>query len=230
MFALLPYLTLYLQNDLGYAPLTGGLCLLPFTVPCFVVPIGARSAFERLPAKAALSVGMAISAAGLALMSRLSVSSTWTALIPGLVLAGIGLGIVNPAIARIALGVVPPQRTGMASGISNTARIGGLATGVAALGAVFQSRLSTSLAARLGHPASQLARALASGGIRAARRLAPHRHDIITALHHAFVSGADEILAIGAIVVFVGALVGLALVRGRDFYRAPAAPPPNPVR
>ncbi|MGH2902769.1 MAG: hypothetical protein ACRDK7_04190 [Solirubrobacteraceae bacterium] len=67
-------------------------------------------------------------------------------------LTGIGVGLANPAIAHIALGVVPPQRSGMASGISNTFRIGGLATGVAALGAVFQSRLETSLQGSLGSP------------------------------------------------------------------------------
>ena len=120
-----------------------------------------------------LSAGLATTAAGLAIMRGLTVSSSWTALVPGLLLVGFGVGIANPAIAKIALGVVPPQRAGMASGISNTFRIGGLATGVAALGAIFQHHLATSLEAQLGHPAAGLATALASAGTRAAQSIAP---------------------------------------------------------
>ena len=71
-------------------------------------------------------------------------------------------------IAKIALGVVAPARSGMASGINNTFRIGGVATGVAALGAIFQQRVTTSLASNLGHPAPQLAKVVASAGVRAA--------------------------------------------------------------
>jgi hypothetical protein len=105
-------------------------------------------------------------------------------------LLGCGVGIANPAIATIGLGVVPAQRAGIASGISNTSRIGGLATGVAALGAIFQHHLAT--------PAS----------------------------HQAFVSGMNEILAIGSVVVLLGAVAALALVRAHDLHR-PATVAPN---
>ena len=76
-----------------------------------------------MPPRIVLSTGLAITALGLAVMRGLAASSTWTALIPGLLLIGLGVGLANPAIAAIALGVAPPQRTGMASGISNTFRI-----------------------------------------------------------------------------------------------------------
>jgi MFS family permease len=123
------------------------MCLLPGTVLCFVVPLATRSWAEKLPAGIVLSAGLATTAAGLWAMHGLTPDSTWTALIPGLVLAGVGVGIANPAIARIALAVVPPERAGMASGINNTFRIGGIALGVAALGAVFERHLTTSLPA-----------------------------------------------------------------------------------
>ena len=163
MFAMYPYLTLYLQNDLGYSPLIGGLCLLPSTLLSFLVPLAARRAAEQLPPRVMLSAGLLASAAGLALMHGLTVNSSWTALIPGLSLTGVGIGLANPAIAKIALGVVPPQRAGMASGISNTFRTGGLAAGVAALGAVFQHHLASSLRTQLGHPAGRLAKVTGSG-------------------------------------------------------------------
>jgi hypothetical protein len=75
---------------------------------------------ERIPAGVVLGAGMALTAGGLAAMRAVGVDSTWTVLLPGMILTGIGLGLVNPAIARGALGVVAPQRSGMASGINNT--------------------------------------------------------------------------------------------------------------
>ena len=143
LFAVFPFITLYLQTDLGYSPLAGGLFLLPATIPCFVVPLATRSWVEKLSPGVVLGAGLATSAAGLAVMHGLTVESSWTALVPGLLLVGIGIGIANPAIAKTALGVVPPPHAGMASGISNTFRIGGLATGVAALGVVFHHHLTT---------------------------------------------------------------------------------------
>ena len=225
MFAMYPYITLYLQNDLGYSPLGGGARLLPSTVLCFVVPLATRSVVERFPPGAVLGAGMGITAAGIAVMLGLSTGSTWTHLIPGLLLTGFGIGIVNPAIAKIGLGVVEPQRSGMASGISNTFRIGGLATGVAALGAVFQHQLTSELSAHsgLGVPASALAKTIASGGTRAAVASDPHDSGITAASHHAFVSGMNDLLAIGAIAVFLGAVCGVALVRRRDFHAFGAA-------
>ncbi len=221
MFAMLPYLTFYLQDDLGYSALAGGLCLLPASIACFVVPLATRAAASKLPPRIVLSAGLATTAFGLAVMRGLTISSTWTALLPGLLLIGIGVGLANPAIAAIALGVTPPQRAGMASGISNTFRIAGLAAGVAVLGAIFQLRLTSSLASQLGHPAGQLATALASGATHAPTSLAA-QHGITAASHQAFVSGMNEILTIGSIVTLSGALAAAALVRARDFYR-PAA-------
>jgi EmrB/QacA subfamily drug resistance transporter len=127
MFAMYPYITLYLQNDLGYSPLAGGVRLLPSTVLLFMVPLATRSVVERFPPGAVLGFGMLVTSVGIASMANLSTGSSWTHLIPGLLLTGFGIGIVNPAIAKIGLGVVEPQRSGMASGISNTFRIGGLA-------------------------------------------------------------------------------------------------------
>ena len=214
---------LWLADNLGYSPLAGGLCLLPATILCFIVPLAARPVACKLPPRIVLSAGLATTALGLAVMHGLTDNSTWTALIPGLLLAGIGIGLANPAIATIALGVAPPQRTGMASGISNTFRIAGLAAGVAVLGAVFERRLASSLATQLGHPAGQLAKTLASGATRAPQSLAA-QPGIAAASHHAFVSGTNQILVMGSIVTLSGAIAALALIRGRDFHQPAAAP------
>ena len=101
----------------------------------------------------------------------------------------------------------------------------GLATGVAALGAVFQHHLATTLQAQLGHPAAALAKTLSAAGIRAAEKLAPTQPHVLAASRHAFVSGTNEILTIGSILVLLGALTALLLVRARDFHGAPKSAP-----
>ncbi len=227
MFAMFPYLTFYLQNALGYSPLQGGLRLLPCTVLTFVVPLLTRGLAGRWPPGGLLGGGLGLTALGLLLMHGVTASSHWTALLPGLLLVGAGIGLANPAIANIALGVVSPERSGMASGISNTFRIGGLAIGVAGLGAIFEHRIATSLQASLGGAQQVLARAVASGGTRAAATLAHGRQAVVEASMRAFASGLNEILLIGAGLVLVGALGAVTLVRLRDFHRRPApAPPP----
>jgi EmrB/QacA subfamily drug resistance transporter len=223
MFGLLPYLTLYLQNDLGYSPIQGGLRLLPLTVLAFLVPFVLRGPAQTLPPGVVLGAGLVITAGGIAAMLAVGSSSGWTVLIPGLVLCGIGCGIANPAIARVGLGVVPPERSGMASGISNTFRIAGLATGVAALGAIFQQRITTSLSASAGAHAAALGRVVSSAGVAAA---AHGQAKTAGAAHVAFVSGLHTILIIGAIAVALGAVLGAVLVRSKDFHR-PAAPAPS---
>ncbi|MHB8233048.1 MAG: MFS transporter [Solirubrobacteraceae bacterium] len=225
MFAMFTYLTLYLQNALGYSPLQGGLRLLPCTILTFLVPLLTRRLTGRLAPGLLLGAGLGLTTVGLALMHGLNAQSQWTALLAGLVVAGIGIGLANPAIAHIALGVVPPERSGMASGISNTFRIGGLATGVAALGAVFQSRLATSLHESLGNPPAALAKAVASGGTHAATALVPGRPGVAHASLIAFATGMNGILVIGAALTLVGALAAVVLVRAADFHGARAASP-----
>ena len=88
---------------------------------------------------------------GLFLMTGISNTSGWTLLIPGFIAAGAGIGMVNPPLAATAIGVVPANRSGMASGINSTFRQVGIATGIAALGAIFQhsviKQASSSIAA-----------------------------------------------------------------------------------
>jgi EmrB/QacA subfamily drug resistance transporter len=230
MFAVFPYLTLYLQNLLGLSPLQGGIRLLPATVPVFLVPILARRAAARVPAGILLGAGLAVTTFGLVLMSRLHTGSHWTALLPGLILAGVGIGLANPSIAHIALAVVPPNRSGMASGISNTFRIGGLACGVAALGAVFQHQVQ----ARLPHAGHSLVGALVSGGPNAAAARLPSgaRAQFVSTAHVAFVSGTTRLLLVGAVIVAVGSVAAFAFVRSRDLAHTPApeaAPAANPA-
>ena len=124
MFALFLYLTLYLQNYLGYSPLEAGVRYLPITVAAFFVAPIAGVLLGRVPARVLLSGGLALAGVGLLLMSGIEASSEWTTLLIGFIVAGIGVGLLNPVIADVALSVVPKEQSGMASGINDTLQAG----------------------------------------------------------------------------------------------------------
>jgi predicted MFS family arabinose efflux permease len=220
MFALFPFLSIYLQDIDGYSPLGAGLRFLPITVFVFVVPLVTRRHAARAPLWALLAGSLAIVALGIALMQLVSVDASWTVLLPGFIVSGIGIGLANPTIAGAALRVVDPARTGMASGISNTCRIGGLAVGVAALGVLLQHRVGTHLAAA-GYPGDKLSAAVSSAGLRAAGR----NPRLADAANAAFVSGLHLVLLVGTLTVLVGAGAAL-VVRSR---RRASEPAPVPV-
>jgi EmrB/QacA subfamily drug resistance transporter len=231
MFAMFLYLTIYLQTILGFSPLQTGLRFLPVTVVSFVVAAVSGNLSARVPVRLLLGLGLAAVGGGLLWMTGLTASSKWTALLPGFILGGAGIGLVNPALASTAIGVVPPQRAGMASGINSTFRQVGIATGIAVLGSIFETTLRTDLKPKLaGTPgaahAAQLAHAVAGGGAQQVVAAVPgaERHAAVTAIHASFASAMNDILTVAAVVALVGAVLTAALVRGRDFatYGAPA--------
>jgi hypothetical protein len=106
----------------------------------------------------------------------------------------------------------------MASGINNTMRIAGVATGIAGLGAVFQSKISDELARLLPQAPSGFADGVAASGTAAANQAPPQFHDqAVHAAGVAFTDAFNDILLIGALILFVGAVSVVALVRQSDF-------------
>jgi EmrB/QacA subfamily drug resistance transporter len=235
MFSMFLYLVLYLQTILGYSPLQAGLRFLPFSVVSFLVAAGSGNLTSKVPVRLLLSGGLLLTGAGLLLMRGLTLSSHWTALLAGFVVAGAGVGLINPALASTAIGVVPPQRSGMASGINNTFRQVGIATGIAVLGAIFESSITSELSrsplAPHGAGASEIAHAVAAGGAGQVLASVPpgQRAEAAAAIHAAFAAALNDILLVGAIVAFAGAVLGLALVRGSDFVTYGAAEPATAV-
>jgi predicted MFS family arabinose efflux permease len=210
MFAMFLYIVIYLQNVLGFTPLEAGVRFLPITVLSFFVAPVAGKLLNKVPARVFFGVGLGLVGVGLLLMRGVSDDSTWTTLLAGFMVAGIGIGMTNPAIGSTAVGVVEPRKAGMASGINNTFRQVGTATGIAALGAIFQN----GIASRLPEQApSGAAEGIASAGPQVAAQGGQGAVDTAT---HAFVGAFNEILLIGAIVAFAGAVAGFALTRPRD--------------
>jgi EmrB/QacA subfamily drug resistance transporter len=232
MFALFLYLTIYMQGVLGFSPLETGLRFLPLTVLSFVVSPIAGKLSDRIPIRLLLGTGLTMVGIGLLLMHGVSAGSDISGLLPGFLVAGIGIGAANPGIGQAAIAVVPPAKAGMGSGINTSFRQVGIATGVASLGAVFQSQVDSKLAALLPNAPPGLAEAVSSGGSRAAALVTPRaqRPEVVHAAKVAFVSGFNEILLIGSILSFAVAAAGFALVRRRDFVQAKGeTPPPEPV-
>jgi EmrB/QacA subfamily drug resistance transporter len=230
MFAMFLYLTIYMQGVLDFSPLETGLRFLPLTVLSFVVAPISGNLSHRIPIRVLVGVGLALVGIGLVLMRGLGPDSGISDLLPGFVVAGIGIGITNPGIGQGAIAVVPPAKAGMGSGINTTFRQVGIATGVASLGAVFQGRVDSKLSELLPHAPPGLAEAVSSGGSRAAAAAAPpgQRPEVVHAAKVAFVSSFNDILLIGAVLCFAGAALGFLLVRTSDFVVAEAAPEPAP--
>jgi len=229
MFAMFLYLTLYIQDVLGYSPVQAGLRFLPVTLLSFAVAPMAGRLSVRVPVRLLLGVGLLLVGGGLLAMTAITPTSGWTTLIPGFVIAGAGIGMINPPLASTAVGVVHYTRSGMASGINNTFRQVGIATGIAGLGAIFQHDVTRKTTAALGdatparevlHAAhGRLGPALVSGDVGAlAHSLGPAARGALAHAYRVGFTGAlTNILLVASAVAFSGAAFAFALVRGRDF-------------
>ncbi|MEA2405230.1 MAG: hypothetical protein QOE08_1877 [Thermoleophilaceae bacterium] len=136
LFAVYLYLTIYLQNVLGLSAVEAGLVYLPGTIATFVVSGATASLLERVSPGLLVSLGLALVAIGMSLVLLVSADSSWTAILPGTMIAMIGTGMFNPAIIAVALGTVSEDKSGLAAGVNDTFRQAGIAVGVAALGAL----------------------------------------------------------------------------------------------
>ncbi|MDV5145997.1 MFS transporter [Streptomyces sp. SBC-4] len=127
LFSVVPAL---LQSGAGMSPLGAAWLFVLWSGTAFVAALQARRLAARLSAAYQLTLGFGLSAAGvLALLGGLE--GPWPRLLPGLLVAGAGSGLLNAALPRLAVDSVPPERAAMGSGANNTARYIGSAAGVA---------------------------------------------------------------------------------------------------
>jgi EmrB/QacA subfamily drug resistance transporter len=225
IFSMLLYLVLYVQDILGYSPLATGLRLMVISGGILVTSTVAGRLTTRVPVRLLIGPGLIIIGVGLLLMRGLDAGSAWTHLIPGMIVGGVGIGVVNPPLASTAVGVVPPQRAGMASGINSTFRQVGIATGIALLGTLFSNNVRDEVLARvaavpgLSRSGPQIATAVQSGQIGnvIARLPEQARPAVGMITRAAFTTGLNRILLVAAVIALVSGVVSLAAIRGRDF-------------
>jgi predicted MFS family arabinose efflux permease len=94
-----------------------------------------------------IAVALVLVAAGLAMLTVLDSDSSWWRFLPGLLVAMVGTGILNPMVSQVALSAAPPAQSGLAAGVNEMFREAGIAVGVAALGALVPA--GAALAARV---------------------------------------------------------------------------------
>jgi EmrB/QacA subfamily drug resistance transporter len=177
LYPLLLFVAIYFQVGLGLSPTETGLRILPLTLILVVVaPISGRLT-NRLPLRVPLTAGLALIGVGLLLMRAVDADSEWATLLPGLLVGGLAIGVISPALAAAMVSVLPVERSGLASGINNTFRQLGIAMGIAGLGAIFEHQASEGLGLRAG-----------------------------------IVAGLDSVLAVAAVVAFLGAILAWPLL------------------
>jgi hypothetical protein len=223
LFSLFTYIVLYFQNVLHYSALDTGVRFLVLSGAIFFVAGAAGRLTAHMPARFLIGPGFLLIGGGLLLMRGITPGSAWTHLIPGMIVAGAGAGLVNVPLASTAVGVVRPERAGMASGINSTFRQVGIATGIAALGSLFSSQVRDTVTHSLaGTPlrdvSGRIADALTSGdgGSSLSQVPAALRGTVAEAGRAGFVDGLNHILLVGAVVAFVAAVLSLVLIRPKD--------------
>jgi EmrB/QacA subfamily drug resistance transporter len=230
LFALFLYVSLYLQNYLGLSPLEAGARYLPLTLAAFVLSPIAGMLLSRIPARAMLCVGLALCGVGLLLMGGIEAGSEWTTLLGGFLVAGAGTGLLNPVIADVAVSVVPKEQSGMAAGINDTFRQVGISVGIAVWGAIFVgsgadkvSELTAGTAAADGDRPRELVEAASSGNLDQVLAAVPPdaRQGVAHAANEGFLAGLNDVLMLGSVLCFAGAVLALWLVREREIDRAP---------
>ncbi len=151
-FAMWYFLSLYMQEVLGFGPLRTGVFFLPTTFAIIIASQLSSRLVSRYGARPVLIVGMLCSAAGFFWMAQLNATSTYAnGVLGGAVLTTFGVGLSFTPLAFAATSGVPPNQAGLASGVLNTSRQVGGSIGLAALATLATARTHASLAAGSSH-------------------------------------------------------------------------------
>lgn len=145
------YLPIWFQAGLGYDSVTAGLGLLAYTLPALVVPPLAERLSLRYQPRLVIPAGLFTIGLGFMLMKLGSgiEEANWLTMLPGCILAGMGLGLTNTPVTNTTTGAVSPARSGMASGIDISARMISLAINIPIMGFILVEGVGVSLRANL---------------------------------------------------------------------------------
>jgi EmrB/QacA subfamily drug resistance transporter len=137
LFSMFFFVTLYLQQVLGFDALKAGLSFMPITLSVFTASSLAPRVVARIGLRGAVTAGMLLAAAGLTLLTDVRPGGSYFALVlPGGVLAGLGMGLCLVSSTIAATHGVPRRQSGVASGLLNMSRLFGGALGLAVLSTI----------------------------------------------------------------------------------------------
>jgi MFS family permease len=195
LFAMFYFASLYLQNILGYSPLTTGLAFLPVTAGIGIGATLAEKLIPRVGLRPVLLTGMLVAAAGLAILAATTkVGGHYPGIVGGLFPMSIGMGVTFVSLTLVATTNVEESDAGLASGIFNTSQQIGGALGLAILSSIANSRTSSFLGGIVGKPS-------------------------FLDNQEALVSGFQTAFIVAAALVAAGTLIAALLLRQRDVAR-----------
>ncbi|WP_225771849.1 MFS transporter [Inquilinus sp. Marseille-Q2685] len=215
------YLPIYFQGGLGLDSRTVGLLLLAYTIPFLVTPPLADRLLQRRGPRMIIPFGMAVMGTGFLLMWLGSgvEQAGWLTVLPGTLLAGIGLGLTSTPVTNTTTGSVPSNRAGMASGIDISARLITLAINIAVMGLILVEGIRWSLpdAVAGAFDAAQLqalTASVAAGNLGALPQAYPALATLDpsgAAVHEALVEGFGWVMLYGGIGAWALAAVSFAI-------------------
>jgi EmrB/QacA subfamily drug resistance transporter len=215
----------YLQSVLGFSPLAAGIRLLPLTLTLFVTAAMTGPAVNKVSPGILLGASIGLIAVGMALIALIEPGSSWTALLPSMIVMGMGMGLFNPPRAAVTIGVVEPSRGGMASGMGETFQQVGVAVGIAGFGALFHHRVvdafsSAAGASQFGPNTGALAQAAATGAPPSTALDPQTLQQVAEVSRTAYVHGFTGVMVLCGIVCGVGALIAFLFIRRSDLHES----------
>jgi EmrB/QacA subfamily drug resistance transporter len=142
MFGVFFFVSLYVQNILGYSPTKAGAIFLPMTILIILIAPVAGKASDRIGSRWLMGGGMTLLSISLLLYQRVGLHSTFWTLFPAMILGGIGMALTMSPMTSVAMASVPVDKAGVGSGVLNSFRQVGGSLGIAVMGAILASYLS----------------------------------------------------------------------------------------
>jgi EmrB/QacA subfamily drug resistance transporter len=151
MFGVFFYVSLYVQQILGYSPTQAGASFLPWTLLIILLAPQAGRLSDRIGPRPLVAGGMVVVASSLFVFSRFGANASFWDLLPGMLLGGIGMSMAMAPTTAAAMSSVQPDKAGVGSAVLNSMRQVGGSLGIAVMGAIVAAAASGSVAAG-GHP------------------------------------------------------------------------------
>jgi EmrB/QacA subfamily drug resistance transporter len=207
LFGMFFFLTLFVQNVLGYSPLRTGVAYLPMVGMILVATAAASQLVSRIGARPLMIAGSAASAGGMLWLSRVTEHSHYVSgLLGPMLLAATGLGLIFAPLLLVSLTKVANNDTGVASSLVNVGQQVGGAVGLAVLGTVAWSAVANSLRSQAAAAAKTATVHLSAGQAAALQK---------AAANHALATGFSKGYIVSAGIMLMALIITLVMIRVR---------------
>jgi EmrB/QacA subfamily drug resistance transporter len=136
MFGVFFFVSLYMQNVLGYSAVQAGAAFLPMTVLIILIAPFAGKASDKYGSRWLMTIGMVLLGVQLLYLSQLGIDATFWNILPGFVVGGLGMALTMTPTAAAATRAVPVEKSGVGSAVLNAMRQVGGSVGIALMGAI----------------------------------------------------------------------------------------------